>query len=107
MRDIPERDWKKLRGMKEKYLQIVCGRILDKVSKIVEERGEGNHQTYLRLWKTMRQEDSLIADMFDDFKRSTAILKLMIWYRHKLIDKETLKQFSDETREAIELITQH
>ena len=88
MRSIPEKDWKKLRAMKEEFLQVACGRVLAKISTMIDMRSGGNHQTYLRLWKTMKEEDSEIANMFDDFKRSTAVLKLATWYHNKLIDKE-------------------
>ncbi|MBN2031084.1 hypothetical protein JW824_12700 [bacterium] len=106
MRDILEKDWKKLRAMKEELLQVACGRILDKVTKLLENREQGNHQTYLMLWKLMKKEDKKIANMFDNLKRSTAILKLAAWYDYKLIDKITLDQFSKETRKSVELICQ-
>lgn len=106
MCDIPEKDWKKLRAMKDELLQVACGRILNKISRVIEKSNEGNHQTYLTLWKTLREEDREIANMFDDVKRSTAILKLAAWYRNKLIDRETLAQFSEETRASVEFICQ-
>ena len=106
MRYIPERDWKKLRTMKEELLQEACDRILDKVKALLKNKGQNNHETYLLLWKLMKKEDDKIVDMFDDFKRSTAIMKLATWYDYKLIDSDTLKQFSEETQKSVESIFQ-
>ncbi len=102
--DIPERDCKILQGMKDELLQLACGDILDRISTLIIESHESNHKTYLKLWETMRKEDRMIVGMFDDLKRSTAILKLLAWYNYGYIGKETLKQFSIETQNHVALI---
>ncbi len=107
MPTIPEKDWKTLREMKDELLQKACGQILDKISKFIEESLDDNHQTYLKLWKKLRQENSEIADMFDDMKRSQAIMKIFYLYKYKLIDENTLQQFSDETRERVKSMTEN
>ena len=76
MPNIPEKDWKTLRAMQDDLLQTACSRILDKISKLIEESPDDKHTTYRKLWKTMRLEDGKIADMFNDVKRSNAKRKL-------------------------------
>ena len=106
MRNIAERDWKKLRDMKDDLLQVACGRILDKAAKLVAQRKDTDHKTYRALWKMLREEDREIALMFNDVKRSTAFFKLATWYSRGLIDNDVLQQFSAETRESVLLFSQ-
>ena len=106
MRSIPEIDWKKLRAMKDKLLQIACERIFEKVATVIEGRGSESHKAYLNLWKTLKKEDDELSTMFDDLKRSNAIYKIAAWKRNGLIGDEDLKQFSEETQESINIINQ-
>ena len=103
-RSFPERDWKKLRAMKDKLLETACDRIMNKMKVLIENRNGENHKTYLKLWKMIRQEDKKISEMFDDLKRSNAFYKIAALVRYKLIDEATLKEFSKETQESIKLI---
>jgi len=104
MRNIPEKDWKKMRAMKDTVLNIACERILEKVKRVIENKENDNHKAYLKLWKIMRSEDDEIAIMFDDLKRSTARIKLVAWKRNNLISDEDLKEFSEETQEYVNMI---
>jgi len=106
MRNIPERDWKKLRAMKDTVLNVACERILEKVKRIIENKKNNNHKAYIKLWEMMRAEDDEIAIMFDDLKRSNAKVKLAAWKRTNLISDEDFKDFSEETQESINLINE-
>ena len=99
---IPERDWKVARSMKESALDLACKRILEKVSKLIESDGKGNHPKYLGLWALMRDEDQQIGSMFNNFKRSTAMNQISLWKYHGLIADEEFSLFTPETREGIE-----
>lgn len=106
MRKFPERDWKKLRSIKDKLLQNACENILEEVENTIKGRGTESHKAYLALWKLMKKEDEEIALMFDDLKRSTAIYKLAAWKRNKLLTEDDLKEFSEETQSSIDFINQ-
>ena len=101
-RDIPERDWKKLRSLKDSALNIACERVFQKVEKLIDSRGADSHRYYLKLWKIMREQDKQISLMFDDLKRSTAIIKLSAWKRNGILSDENFKEFSEETQKRIE-----
>ena len=101
-RDIPERDWKKLRSLKDSALNIACERVFQKVEKLIDSREADSHKYYLKLWKVMREQDKLISLMFDDLKRSTAIIKLSAWKRNGILSDENFKEFSEETQKRIE-----
>ena len=101
-RDIPERDWKKLRTLKEPALNIACERIFHKIERLVDSRGAESHKYYLKLWKVMEEEDKEISLMFNELKRSTAIFKLSVWKRNGLLSDENFEEFSEETQRRIE-----
>jgi hypothetical protein len=103
-RDIPEKDWKKLRSLKDSTLNIACDRIFEKIKNLSESRGSENHKYYLKLWKLIRDEDKEISLMFDDLKRSTGIFKLAMWKKNGFLSQEAFDELSKETQEHIDLI---
>jgi len=102
-RDIPEKDWKKLRSLKDSTLNIACERIFGKIKNLTESRGSDSHKYYLKLWKLMKEEDKDISLMFDDLKRSTAIFKLAMWKKNGILSKESFEELSKETQEHIDI----
>jgi hypothetical protein len=107
MRAIPETDWKKLRSLKTRVLNDACARILDAVAQLVQNREGREHEAYLALWELIRTQDAWIAAMFDDFKRSTAVYKLVAWQRHGLVTERELAGFTEETQATVKAMNQH
>jgi hypothetical protein len=107
MRAIPEADWKKLRALKTRALNDACARILDAVAQLVQQRDGGEHEAYLALWELLQKHDALIASMFDDFKRSTAVYKLAAWQRHGLVSESDLAVFTEETQATVKAMNQN
>ncbi len=101
MRNIPESDWKKIRDMRNEILSISCDQIFDKIDNISNSRKGKEHESYLKLWKLINREDKEISIMFDDLKRSTAILKLASWKRNGLISDEKMSEFTDKTQQNV------
>jgi len=44
--------------------------------------------------------------MFDDLKRSNAVMKLAIWKHNGLISDEKMAEFTNETQQSVELFNQ-
>ncbi len=107
MRAIPETDWKKLRVLKTRALNDACARMLDAVAQLVQNREGREHEAYLALWELLHEQDELIASLFDDFKRSTALYKLAAWQRHGLVTESDLAFFTEETRAMVKAMHQH
>jgi hypothetical protein len=101
MRSFPEADWKKLRALKTTCLNKKCERVLEEARKVINKKDNREHEAYLDLWKLLQNEDRTIALLFDDFKRSTAIFKIVGWLRYGLISNADLAIFTDETRETV------
>jgi hypothetical protein len=106
MRAIPETDWKQLRALKTRALNDACARILDAVAQIVQQRDGREHEVYLALWELLHEQDELIASMFDDFKRSTALYKLAAWQRHGLVTESEMALFTEETQATVKAMNQ-
>ncbi len=105
MSKIPERDWKKLRALKDEKLGKACENILAGIEKILKEREGKEHASYLEIWKLLKKEDKKIAAMFDDQRRSDAIFKIAALRSYGYLSDEEMKGFSTETQEKVKIIT--
>jgi len=101
---IPEKDWKKLRALKETALNIACERIFSKVNEVIKSRGAESHKYYLKLWKVIREEDKEISLMFDDLSRSNAIFKLAMWKRNGILSGVDFEELTEGTQKRIDSI---
>ena len=102
--DIAEKDWKKLRSLKDTAINIACERILQKINILIESRGAESHKYYLKLWRVMEEEDKEISLMFDDLKRSTAIFKIAMWKKNGILSGEDFEELTEKTQQRIESI---
>jgi len=69
----------------------------------VSHGAEGSaHDRYLEVCKLIKERDRQIANAFNDFRRSTAIMQLGIMRRMKLMTDEELALFSEQTQTRVE-----
>ncbi len=101
MRTIPERDWKYLRGIEKELLAVLCARINRKALEMLQAPDGDEHERYLRLYRHYRDSDKIVADCFNDWRRSNIALKLLLIRRHKLLSEEMAAKLSEETRELL------
>ena len=104
MQKIPESDWKRLRSMKDEKLAVACRSILGKISDLISHSEGVEHETYLRIWKTIKDEDKKIELMFDDISRNSAIFKLMAWKKNGLLSDKEESEFSAKTQDMLRRI---
>ena len=98
---VPEKDWKRLSSLKESLLNSACETIFQRIEQISSTRKDREHEAYLKLWKLINKEDEVIAEMFNDLKRSNAVFKIAALKHHGVLTDEQLAQFSQETQEQI------
>ena len=98
MQRIVESDWKRLRSMKDKKLAVACQSAFDKISDLISQSKGVEHETYLKIWKIIREEDKKIELMFDGISRSTAIFKLLAWKKYSLLSNQEESEFSSKTQ---------
>ena len=100
--DLPESDWRRFKEVHAKALERYCCRILEEVAA-ASRGGEGTaHERYLKIFELINEGNEQMANAFDDFRRSTAVMRLGIMRRMKLLTDEELGQFSEQTRIRVE-----
>jgi hypothetical protein len=65
-----------------------------------------DHEAYLELWDLIEKEDAEIGIMFNDLRRSTALIKLAQWHSHGLLSESDLALFTEETRNTVKAINE-
>lgn len=106
MDKLTERDWKKIRSLKDENLNKACERILKKVTEIINREEGTPHKKYLDIRRLLKNEAEQIGRVFNDLKRSNAGLKLASWKVNGLLSDDELKEFSEGTNRFIEIYTE-
>lgn len=101
MKQIPEGDWKSVNIHKEQLRERFCDGVIQKLHQVFESRQEASHQTYCSMRKLLNLEDETLSFMFDDVKRTTAIMKLALWKKNGFLTDEAFSQYSEETRSKV------
>lgn len=102
--EIKESDWKLFRQLHPVALERFCERVLAEVQAAVTDRSEGSHDRYLKLFDLVRERDKTIGRLFNDPRRSNALILLVNIKQEGLLTAEEFARFSPETRERIENI---
>ena len=99
---IPENDWKLFCKVREAALERFCKQILADVAELCADTSDTAHERYLKLYRLVEERDEKIANLFNDKRRSTAKLQLLLMHREGLLTNDQLAGFSDEIRSVIE-----
>ena len=102
-REIPERDWKVFRDLRQVALNRLCEKILADLRQQMERPGQTPHENYLSVYKLINRRDRDIARAFNDFRRSTALLQIGVIHSLGLLTAEELHRFSPETLQIVAL----
>jgi DNA helicase IV len=102
-REIPERDWKVWRALRDEALQRFCQETLDELAGFA--RGDGTaHERYLEMYKRMQKRNDELAEIFDNPRRSVAYMQIAFAVRRRALDKSELSRFTDETQQVLSLM---
>ena len=101
MADFTESDWKYLRGIHDEMLSALCGRINQRAGEITRDQSESEHAKYLRLFKHVRASDDVIAQCFNDWRRSTIALRTMCLRRHQVLTQEQFEHLSPGAQDML------
>jgi len=102
--DIPESDWRRFKEVHNTLLERYCSRILEEVATLGRAAEGTAHDRSVKVYRLLQQRDKQMANAFDDFRRSTAVMQLGIMRRMKLLTDEELSMFSEPTRTCVENI---
>lgn len=101
---FPERDWKYLKSIHDEMLFALCGRINQAAVEIVQAKAESEHAKYKRLYKHIQESDDVIAECFNDWRRSTIGQRAFSLYRHRLLTASHLTHLTPESREFLKAL---
>lgn len=93
---MTERDWKYLRSVRAELLNALCTRINDKTVQILGDGSRSPHERHQAAYKHIQKSDRIVADCFDDWRRSTLWLKVVALQKHHLLKPEHIAQLSPE-----------
>ena len=100
--DIPEPDWRRFKEVRAILLERYCCRVLGEVAAASESTEDSAHARYLKIYQLIQKRDKQLANAFNDFRRSAAVMQLGIMRRMNLLTDQELSLFSEQTRTRIE-----
>lgn len=104
-RQIPEEDWKIFKIIYPKALDRICERVLDEIEEIKSQEGPSNHEKYLQVYKMIKKSDRNIGNIFNDYRRSTALIRLGQMNSFGLLTPKEIGEFSEETRQVLKFLS--
>ncbi len=93
---MKESDWKIFTAVKAEALQDFCHAILQESQTIIADSGLSPHERYLALYELIDERDSEIASLFNDHRRSIALVQLANLRSHGLVKDEQVSSMSEE-----------
>ncbi len=99
---IQESDWKYLRKRELDMLSTLFGRINEQSKDILNDQSASEHEKYLKMYDHIKKSDKIVADCFNDWRRSNIWLKIQYLRRYDLLTDEHLDQMSNGVRTLIE-----
>lgn len=101
MREIAESDWKKYSKLRPVALERMSQRILDECQALCLDSSRSAHERYGELYRLIREQDEILAAVFDRFSRSSAYEGLVKMACQELVTDEEVAQFSPEFRKGV------
>jgi hypothetical protein len=99
---IQESDWKYLRKREVEMLSTLCGRINEQSKDILNGQSESEHEKYLKMYDHIKKSDKIVADCFNDWRRSNIWLKIQFLRKYDLLTDAHLDQMSGGVKALVE-----
>lgn len=97
MRTITEADWKVFRKLHPTLVNRYCERVLLEINRLTTEENNSHHERYLASYETIQKYNGEMARLFDNPRRSSALMQLMAINAQGLLTAEERMLFSDDT----------
>ncbi|MDA3790205.1 MAG: hypothetical protein PF503_17150 [Desulfobacula sp.] len=83
-------------------LSTLFGRINEQSKDILNDQSASEQEKYLKLYDHIKKSDKIIADCFNDWRRSNIWLKIQFLRKYDLLTDAHLDQMSDGPRTLID-----
>ena len=100
----PECDWKYMKKVKEELLAVLCKQINGQAMDILKSEANSERERYGRLYQHVQNSDGIVADCFDDWRRSTLLMKLAALQQHGLLTSDHMQHLSEETQKRLKAL---
>lgn len=104
MREINESDWKIFRQLHKVALERFCQSVLNESELLQRDSTRSAYERYIALYQLFHKHNKEVARLFDDFRRSTAVLQLAAIKEQGLLTDEEFARFSQETQNRVEML---
>ena len=64
-------------------LSMLCGRINEQSKDILNDQYESEHGKYLKMYDHIKKSDKIVANCFNDWRRSNIWLKVQFLWKHQ------------------------
>ena len=102
MSGIPEADWRVFRSLHPIWIERFCKRVNGELLRTLSDDSRDAYEQYLAAYKLMHKRDKEIANAFNDFRRSTAVIQIAIIRKLGVITDEEFGRFSESTRASLQ-----
>ena len=100
---LPELDWKRWQQLAPTLLNRYCDGVLANAAGFSTRNASG-HEKFLALYQFIGESNRDVAVVFDNRRRSSALLQLAAAVARGIMSEEELNSFSEETQSRIRRI---
>ena len=98
---IPESDWKCLRKIHDELLEKLSKRINDKVREALADTSLSEYDRRGNVYGLVRDWDKVVAECFNDWSRSNAVMRLLALRHRGLLTDDQLRNLTEETQRIV------
>jgi hypothetical protein len=99
---FPEADWKIFRQLHPIACERYCNQAVADLQRILSQSSRPSGHRFWDALELAREQAKEIRSLFDDFRRSTALVQLIRMCAAKLIRDKEMSRFTDETCQTVE-----
>jgi hypothetical protein len=103
-REIAESDWRHFRKLHPIAVERYCTGVLKEAAEFGSDTSRSAQQRYVALYRLMQQRDREITRLFDDMRRSTAVICILAIHARGLFSAAEFAGFSEEIQALAELL---
>jgi hypothetical protein len=97
----PEQDWKYLRSIFDSLLEELSRRINDEIRELLSRAGISENEKRRLVYDAVQNGDRIVAECFDDWRRSRLYERCWALKKHGLLSPEHLAKLTPESQRAI------
>jgi hypothetical protein len=101
MHEIKESDWKIFRKVHPVALERFCEQVLAESQLLHGDTKKSAHDRFSAIIRLFFERNKEVARLFDDFRRSTALIQIAVIKQRGLLTNEELSKFSEETQNLV------